>query len=162
MRLLQVLAVATAFSWTMGFAQGAEPVAGKWEGWTQLFAAKPDPEDPNCPYLFANPKANKWVLEEGGILHNDLSTGDHHGTDIATKELFKDFDLHVEFMIPEKSNSGIYLRGCIEIQVFDSYGKEEAGKQDMVLSTTRSLLRSTPPASRASGRPWISSSSATS
>ena len=30
--------------------------------------------------------------------------------------------LHVEFMVPKGSNSGVYLMGRYEIQVFDSFG----------------------------------------
>lgn len=49
--------------------------------------------------------------------------------DIQTKELFTDFDLHVEFWIPylpnkhgqDRGNSGIFLQGRYEIQVLDSY-----------------------------------------
>jgi hypothetical protein len=33
-------------------------------------------------------------------------------------------ELYVEFLIPAKSNSGVYLHGLYEVQVFDSYGVE--------------------------------------
>jgi hypothetical protein len=33
-----------------------------------------------------------------------------------------DFELYAEFLLAEGSNSGIYLRGLYELQIFDSYG----------------------------------------
>ena len=46
------------------------------------------------------------------------------------KRLFKDFQLHVEFLIPYRGpsggNSGVYLQNCYEIQVFDSFGRERS------------------------------------
>ncbi len=45
------------------------------------------------------------------------------GGDIYTKELFGDCTLELEVMIPEESNSGIYMMGQYEVQVKDSYGK---------------------------------------
>ena len=43
---------------------------------------------------------------------------------LRTEATFEDFNLKLEVNIPPKNNSGIYLRGIYEIQVFDSYGKE--------------------------------------
>ncbi len=37
---------------------------------------------------------------------------------------FEDFNLILETNIPERGNSGVYLRGIYEIQVSDSYGRE--------------------------------------
>jgi hypothetical protein len=33
-----------------------------------------------------------------------------------------DFELYIEFMIPQVSNSGVYLHGLYEMQIWDSYG----------------------------------------
>ncbi len=41
-----------------------------------------------------------------------------------TEASFEDFQLHVEVLVPEGSNSGIYLRGRYEVQVQDDHGKE--------------------------------------
>ena len=40
-----------------------------------------------------------------------------------------DFKLHLEFRIPEGSNSGIYLRGRYEVQITDSKGMEPSDIQ---------------------------------
>jgi hypothetical protein len=41
-----------------------------------------------------------------------------------------DCELYVEFMVPEGSNSGVYLMGRYEVQVFDSWGKENPAHSD--------------------------------
>jgi hypothetical protein len=43
----------------------------------------------------------------------------------ATEQKFGDIELYVEFMIPKGSNSGVYLHGLYEVQVFDSFGSTE-------------------------------------
>ena len=47
------------------------------------------------------------------------------GTDIYTEAKYTDVLVEVEFMIPKGSNSGVYLMGEYEVQVFDSYGKPD-------------------------------------
>jgi hypothetical protein len=53
------------------------------------------------------------------------------GVDLISEKSFTDCVVEVEFMIPKGSNSGIYLMGNYEVQVFDSYGKEKVGPGDM-------------------------------
>jgi hypothetical protein len=60
---------------------------------------------------------NGWKVVDGVLVNTPPST------DIYTEEKFKDFRLHVEYRIPPRSNSGIYLRGRYEIQIDDNYGK---------------------------------------
>ncbi len=46
--------------------------------------------------------------------------GKYGAADIVTKEKFRDFRLHVEFLIPTKGgNSGVYLQNRYEIQILD-------------------------------------------
>ena len=61
---------------------------------------------------------NHWTIEDG-VLSTPMSC-----TDLITTQKFDDFKLHVEFKYPEKSNSGLYLRGRYELQIQDDYGKE--------------------------------------
>lgn len=63
---------------------------------------------------------NQWVVENG-VLKSPKS-----GANIKTTKTFNDFKLHVEFNIPEGSNSGVYLRGRYEIQISDGFGVEPA------------------------------------
>lgn len=51
-------------------------------------------------------------------------------SNLLTKQEFGDVELHVEFMVPEKSNSGVYLMARYEIQVFDSFGVKEPHHSD--------------------------------
>lgn len=58
---------------------------------------------------------NHWTVIDG----NMAST--RGGKNARTKRAdFTDFKLHVEFRVPPKGNSGVYLRGRYEIQVKDS------------------------------------------
>jgi hypothetical protein len=61
--------------------------------------------------------AAAWKVVNGEL------TNDPHSTDIITEGKFKDFKLHIEFRMEEKSNSGIYARGRYEVQVQDDFGK---------------------------------------
>lgn len=44
---------------------------------------------------------------------------------LVTDETFGDVELYLEFMLAKGSNSGVYLHGLYEIQVFDSWGSSE-------------------------------------
>ena len=43
---------------------------------------------------------------------------------LVTDEKFGNFELFLEFMTAKGSNSGVYLHGLYEVQIFDSYGFE--------------------------------------
>jgi len=70
----------------------------------------------------------KWEIvkdpvDKGTVVNsNDPSAeGGKYGTaDIVTKKKYRDFRLHVEFLVQEKGgNSGVYLQNRYEIQVLD-------------------------------------------
>ena len=84
---------------------------------------------------------------EGAVVLFDGTTAENfrHGTllpnknllsEATTKQGFRDYTLHVEFQLSymplargqARSNSGVYLHDCYEIQVLDSFGLE--GKDD--------------------------------
>jgi hypothetical protein len=48
---------------------------------------------------------------------------------ICTEQEFEDFNLKFEVNIPKGSNSGIYLRGMYELQIYDSY-QQPLGKRN--------------------------------
>jgi len=50
---------------------------------------------------------------------------------LITAQEYQDVEVHFEFMIPKKSNSGIYIMGRYEIQILDSFGKEKFGFGDL-------------------------------
>jgi len=68
-----------------------------------------------------NPANEKTLTAKDG--QGTLYNGPKGRTaDIVSEADFGDIALHVEFMVPKGSNSGIYFMGRYEIQVYDSYG----------------------------------------
>jgi hypothetical protein len=69
---------------------------------------------------------NGWSAHDG-ILSNtqEQEEGKAHKSygNLRTVAEFEDFMLHAETRLPKDGNSGIYLRGIDEVQVYDSYGK---------------------------------------
>lgn len=65
---------------------------------------------------------NSWTVENG-ILKNTVTKGGKHGTDLVTDQKFKNFTVRYEFMVPDGSNSGFYLRGRQEIQILGDFTK---------------------------------------
>lgn len=61
---------------------------------------------------------NQWQVIRG------ILTSATPGSNLRTARVFADFKLHVEFRLPPKGNSGVYLRGRAETQVEDSKGME--------------------------------------
>lgn len=70
----------------------------------------------------------KWEIvkdpvAEGTVVNSNdpASAGGRYGAaDLVTKEKFRDFRLHIEFLIEEEGgNSGVYLQNRYEIQVLD-------------------------------------------
>ncbi|TWU43644.1 hypothetical protein Poly51_62550 [Rubripirellula tenax] len=67
-------------------------------------------------------KVNGWSVK-GGLLVNTTPKTDFSATgafaNLRTEDVFEDFWLHIEFLIEENRNSGVYLRGMYEAQVVD-------------------------------------------
>lgn len=91
--------------------------------------------DRKSPTLGAKPPAGAVILFDGsGAEHflpkAALSDDRLLKVPATTKQRFKDFHLHVEFVIPYRGpsggNSGVYLQNCYEIQVFDSFGGQRS------------------------------------
>jgi hypothetical protein len=59
-----------------------------------------------------------------------LNTASGKTLDITSIAEHGDAQIHVEFNVPKGSNSGIYLQGRYEIQIFDSYGKPDIAEHD--------------------------------
>lgn len=90
--------------------------------------------------------AGKWVVGEpvvsasspgalevkpGGTALVNAVAGHGQSVDISTKDKFGDMRLEMEVMVPKGSNSGIYVMGEYEVQVFDSFGVAKPGPGDM-------------------------------
>jgi hypothetical protein len=63
------------------------------------------------------------IKEPGDRILNSL-TG--RTVNLVTEQKFGDIELYVEFMLAKGSNSGVYLHGLYEVQVFDSFGSTHA------------------------------------
>jgi hypothetical protein len=67
-------------------------------------------------------KKNGWSVEDG-VLKNTTPKTDFSATgayaNLKTEAVFDDFWLHIEFLVEEQRNSGVYLRGMYEAQVVD-------------------------------------------
>jgi hypothetical protein len=87
--------------------------------------------------LFDGTDFSHWTKEDGEpaqwkIVSGAMEVIPGKGS-IMTKQKFQDFQLHVEFNVPQASssakeqkggNSGVYLQRRYEIQILDSYGVE--------------------------------------
>jgi hypothetical protein len=62
-------------------------------------------------------KADGWTVEDG------LLKGRGQADDLVTVAKYWNFELHAEYRLGEKSNSGIGLRGRYEVQIASDYGK---------------------------------------
>lgn len=98
------------------------------DGWVTLFNGR------NLDGWITGPD-NAWVVEEGVITLQREFDGREHNLDyLWTKETYGDFIFELEFKIPERANSGVFLRTPdlkdpvytgIEVQVANSFGREE-------------------------------------
>lgn len=71
----------------------------------------------------ANAKLKEsWSVKDGAIFF----TG--HGSNLCTIRPYGDFEMLVDWMISKNGDSGIYLRGSPQVQIWDPTGKEPAAK----------------------------------
>jgi len=71
------------------------------------------------------PNKMKAIPEAGDRVTNIVGKP---ASDIFTKEKFGDVELYLEFLMPANSNSGVYLQGLYEIQLWDSFGRDLTGR----------------------------------
>jgi len=64
-----------------------------------------------------DPKAkNGWAVENGELVVVEPKGN----SDLVSDAKFQDMQLHLEFNVDPKSNSGVYLRGRYEVQILDN------------------------------------------
>ena len=91
-------------------------------------------------------QADKWVVGKASISPADPKmlvakdgmgeminlTPEHSASrDIYSKAKFGDCRIELQVMVPQGSNSGVYVMGEYEIQVLDSWGRQKMGGGDM-------------------------------
>lgn len=74
----------------------------------------------------ANPR--KLTVEEGTGIFTNAPRGT--AKDLYTRREFGDLAVEIEFLIPQKSNSGVKMMGLYEIQITDSFGKSKLTGSD--------------------------------
>ena len=70
-------------------------------GWQQLVTTRP----------------TGWSVKEGSLINSPGAA------DLVSDRKFQNFDLHVEYLIGPRGNSGIGLRGRYEVQILDDFGR---------------------------------------
>ena len=71
---------------------------------------------------------------------------------IVSNEKFGDVELYLEFLVSKGSNSGVYLQGLYEVQIFDSYGSSEPMKTGLQPRLDGAVRITRPPLS---ARHWM-------
>ncbi len=89
------------------------------EGWLPLFTGKD-----LAGWKAVGRYKSEWRAENGALANPVESDN------LYTEKEFGNFQLHVEFKLPKGGNSGVFLRGCKEVQVADSFGKAKLDDQD--------------------------------
>lgn len=97
----------------------ADPKAEGTADWTACCAVELDPE---------NARLLRTYKGEGDTIIVNGPTG--KTKNLASKAEHGDIEAHIEFLVAERSNSGIYFMGRYEIQVLDSFGKETIAEHD--------------------------------
>ena len=80
-------------------------------------------------FLSMRGEAIDWKREDQTLVSTKSENRVNH---IVSKWHFQDADIHVEFMVSElaEGNSGIYIHGNYELQIFNSFGKKEITEHD--------------------------------
>ena len=80
-------------------------------------------------FLSMRGEAIDWKREDQTLVSTKSENRVNH---IVSKWHFQDADIHVEFMVSElaEGNSGIYIHGNYEMQIFNSFGKKEITEHD--------------------------------
>jgi hypothetical protein len=109
-------------------------VKGDADGHWQVGTASLDPANPR--ELAVNPTGRELINVRGG------------GRDLYTEQEFGDAIIELEVLVPQRSNSGIYLMGEYEIQILDSHGRTTLTQGDM-----GAIYSAAPPSANASRPP---------
>jgi hypothetical protein len=137
MRLLILLAVLAAAAWPQTLPNlythdgiGDPPFLGE-NGWRPLLNGKdlagwrPQAGEPE----WFTAKSVQWrrvfaptALTAKPAPGDRIVNGKGKTANLVSDEKFGDLELHLEFLLAKGSNSGVYLHGLYEVQLFDSFG----------------------------------------
>lgn len=148
----QIILIAALLSAGLpGYAQSSIPSGyedSRTQGMTpqmsEFYSPQPAKVTPGCAktssapsdaiVLFDGTNLDKWCRSDGSpagwkINGDGTMTVEKKSGDICTKDVFGDFQLHIEWCVPEdvhgsgqgRGNSGVFLQGLYEVQVLDNY-----------------------------------------
>jgi hypothetical protein len=98
-------------------AEGLKAFKDPYGDWQEVANVNLDPTNPRK--LEAKPGKGVWYNGPKGNARN-----------LFTREKFGDVAVHLEFLVPKGSNSGIKFHGHYEIQIMDSFGVKNPGGHD--------------------------------
>ena len=92
-----------------------------------LFGDGTEPEGPKFTSMAGGPI--DWTVADGTLV---VGTSKGHTNHIVSVPTFRDADIHAEFITSPiaRGNSGLYIHGHYEMQIFDSAGVEPPTDQD--------------------------------
>jgi hypothetical protein len=137
--LLLALAIALPVTaqFNDGEAHGDAPYLIE-DGWKPLFNGRDltgwQAQNPSAPHGWLTTRGVIWerLLGPTRLAPVDAAPGDRmlnglagRAANLVTTGKFGDCELYLEFMVAKGSNSGVYLQGLYEVQVFDSFGSTE-------------------------------------
>jgi hypothetical protein len=67
----------------------------------------------------------------GWTIEDRVMTNGQGANNLVSKQKFKDFKVEAEYKLGEKSNSGLYLRGRYELQIFDDLTAAPNARRDL-------------------------------
>ncbi|NOT28961.1 MAG: DUF1080 domain-containing protein, partial [Planctomycetes bacterium] len=132
------------FAYTLNaLPSGDREVPARFEHVAKLVAPPPARESGSEGWLFLTwgDALGRWNSSGWKLCDAELDTADRSrfltkdgtgalvnvgpdATPFVSKELFGDAKIHLQFQLPEKGNSGVYVMGRYEVQLLDSAGKE--------------------------------------
>ena len=105
-----ILGLAINTVWSQSKVLGLEDFKQPLGDWFEAGSAKLNPDDEKKLTAI---DGNSVLISEQGKTVN-----------LVTNQNYGDIKVELDFMISKKSNSGVYLQGRYEIQIYDSWGKE--------------------------------------
>ena len=81
-------------------------------------------------FLSMSGGAIDWPTDDGALVS---TRGERRTNHLVSTLHFRDAEIHVEFLLPEQSsgNSGVYIHGNYELQIYNSHGKTDPEMGDM-------------------------------
>ena len=84
---------------------------------------------PHKAWTFANEVKAEGRLIKASTKGDEIYFNQHMG-ELHSKGEYSDVAFKMEFMLPEKTNSGVLFLGSYEIQLSNSFGKEKLNSHD--------------------------------